>query len=79
MFVNGITVFIAASTILLRAVNLRLIQMVGYNTESTQMSQVTQSILGASFVNTSVLLLLCNANFDGTSWWLAGVPLRGQF
>ena len=78
MFVNGITVFIAISNIIVRAINIRLIRRVGYNTESQLMINIMGSILYASFINTSILILLCNANLE-TFKYLSWIPLRGQF
>lgn len=78
VFANTITVAIAVINLLARYFNIYLIKGVGYNTESFQMAQIMQSILYATFFNTAILIVLCNANFKQYPW-LKWFPLRGQF
>ena len=69
----GIVIF----NIVIREVNVVLIKLIGYHSESAQTSAVFVAIFVATFLNTGLLILLTGANTQSTFlWWL---PLRGTY
>mmetsp|Transcript_8384 Transcript_8384/g.14010 ORF Transcript_8384/g.14010 Transcript_8384/m.14010 type:complete len:683 (+) Transcript_8384:250-2298(+) len=49
----------------IRVVVIKLINLVGCSTESTQMKYITDCVFACQFFNTGFLLMLCNANLVG--------------
>ena len=54
-----------------------LIKLIGYHTESQEVSSIMTSIFISTFFNTAILLLIMNANTQYTIlYW---IPLRGEY
>ena len=62
---------------IIRTINIKLIDTIGYNYNSQRVRLIMQSILYAQYFNSSILLMLCTANFENTP--LSWIPLREQF
>lgn len=70
-----ITVLITVINMIIRDVSIVLINYIGYHTETEKTAAVMSLITVATFFNTAILMLLTNANTEGTIiWW---IPLRG--
>lgn len=54
-----------------------LINLIGYSTNSDKYSAIMTSVFITSFINTGILLLLTNANFEYT--FLSFLPIKNQF
>ncbi|CDW90155.1 UNKNOWN [Stylonychia lemnae] len=63
--------------IILRTINIKLISLIGYTTESGQTQAVMKSVFFSQFLNTAILLLLVNGNTQQT--FLRFLGLDGQF
>jgi len=74
---QAVSYFIIGFNIVIREVNIRLIGIIGYHTESQQIKAVMTSIFIATFFNTAILLLLTNANLSETV--LSFLPLDGSY
>ena len=71
------TVMITVVNAIIREVCMYLIKLIGYHTESQEISSIMISIFISTFFNTAILLLLSNANTEGTVlYW---IPLRGIY
>lgn len=58
-------------------VNMYLIQRIGYHYKSLTLKFVITFVFASQFINTGILLLLTNANFDNTI--LSFIPVRNKF
>jgi hypothetical protein len=58
---NLVTVLVSVINIVIRKLNMSLIDKIGYHTQSQKVSAIMTSIFVASFVNTGIILLLTNA------------------
>ena len=56
------TVLVSVINVIIRTLNITLIQKIGLDTESEQTSMIMQSIFITSFINTGIILLFTNAN-----------------
>lgn len=56
------TVLVSVINVIIRTLNITLIQRIGLDTESEQTSMIMQSIFITSFINTGIILLFTNAN-----------------
>lgn len=64
--------------IILRTINIKFINMIGYHTESEQIKAVMTAVFISTFFNTAILLLLTNANLSDS--FLSFIPINdGQF
>jgi len=61
---NIVAVLISIVNIIIRKVNMTLIDVIGYNTETEKVQMIMKSIFWTSLVNTGIILLLTNANFE---------------
>ena len=68
---------IVTFNIVIRYVNIYIIEKIGYDKKSQVTTQVMQKILAASFLNTGCLLLLVNANFKYAPFPFNLIPLEG--
>lgn len=59
---NGIPMLIIAVNIFLKTVIIKLILSVGYDTQSKELTEITNGVFYAQFFNTGFLLLIVNAN-----------------
>lgn len=57
--------------------NISLIEAIGYDTVSKQVSMIMQSIFWATFINTGIILLMTNAELKYSA--LRMLPLHGQY
>jgi hypothetical protein len=74
---NLIKYFIIILNTLIRMIVIIIINAVGCDTESTQMSFITNSVFICIFFNTGFLLMLCNANLTEQSY-LFGAFFKGN-
>lgn len=74
---TAVSLLTVVINIILRTINIKLIQLIGYHTESEQTQVIMKSIFFTQFINTAILLLLVNANTQQT--FLAFLGLDGQF
>ena len=74
---NSVTFLISVINMLIRTVNVRLIDKIGFHTWSQTTSAVMTSIFISSFINTGIILLLTNADLKYSifSW----IPLNNQY
>lgn len=63
--------------IVIRTLNMNLIDRIGYDTHSERYSAIMTSVFITSFINTGVLLCLTNANLKHT--WILWIPIYNQF
>mgnify|MGYP006891261190 CR=1 FL=1 len=68
---------IAFLNMTIRFININLIDQVGYNYHSQRVRMIMQTILYTQYFNSSILLMLCTANFENTI--LNFFPLREQY
>lgn len=74
---NFVTVLVAIINIVIRKLNINLIEAIGYETVSKQVSMIMQSVFYATFINTGIILLMTNAELQySVLQWL---PLHGQY
>jgi len=59
---NCVSYAIIIFNMVIREVNIVLIKIIGYHTESQELKTIMFSIFLATFFNTAILLLLTNAN-----------------
>ena len=77
-FSSIIAALIAVINISVRLLNMYLTNKVGYNYESQRVRMLMQCIIYSQYFNTSLMILLCNADFYHTP--LHWIPkARGQF
>ena len=71
------TIAIVILNTLLRIINIFLVKKIGFNKESEVTMTIMTFVFYSQFLNTGLILLLTNANFDNTpiSW----LPIRNQF
>jgi hypothetical protein len=72
-----VSILVVVVNIGIEFVNRYLIGLIGYNSQSKEAFAIMMSIFISMFLNTSFLVLLLNANTEGTV--LAFLPLRGQY
>ena len=74
---NMVSVLISFINIVIRTVNIALIDKIGYHTQSEATSAIMTSIFISSFINTGIILLFTNADlkYSVLSW----IPLHGQY
>lgn len=63
---NLITVSIVVINIIIRVINILFIKSIGYTYESQQIMVIMTTIFYSQFVNTGLLLMITNANFENT-------------
>ena len=63
--------------IVIRTMNIALIDYVGMDKLSMQVRSIMTSIFVISFINTAIILLLTNANLDYSV--LSFIPLKNQY
>ena len=76
-FTNAVTVLVSIINIVIRTLNISLINKVGLDTESQKTSLIMQSIFVTSLINTGLTLLFTNANLEFSI--LSFIPLRNQY
>lgn len=74
---ESVTVLVTIINTVIRIMCQFLIKLIGYHTESEEISGIMISIFVSTFFNTAILLLLTNANTSGSI--LSWIPFRGQF
>lgn len=72
---NVVTVGITLVNMIIRDVSIVMINYIGFHTETEQTAAIMSLITVATFFNTAILMLLANANTEGTV--LSWLPLRG--
>lgn len=65
--------------LVIRIVNIKIINKIGYDKKSDVTTQVMKKVLMASFLNTGLLLLLVNANLKDAPFPFNYIPLRGEY
>lgn len=73
----GLTGLITLINMALRTISARLIQTIGYNTESEERQAIMMAIFVVQYTNTGLLLMLSNASFEHTP--LAWFGLSNSF
>lgn len=75
------TVLVSVINIVIRTLNIKLIKLIGYPTESKQTSLIMQSVFWATFINTGIILLMTNAEMKYAPYpfKLSDFMLKGQF
>ena len=61
---NFVTILVTIINIVIRTINIKLINIIGYPTVSKQVSLIMTSIFWATFINTGVILLMTNADMS---------------
>lgn len=74
---NLVTFLVSCINIVIRKLNIALIQKIGFHTESEQTSMIMTSIFVATFINTGIILMLTNANLTYSP--LSMVPIYNQY
>jgi hypothetical protein len=74
---NLVTVLVSIVNIVLRTINMKLIDTVGIDTQSQKTSLIMKSIFITSFINTGIILLFTNANLEFSI--LKFVPIKNQY
>ena len=74
---NLVTILITVINIVIRTMNIALIDYVGMDKLSMQVRSIMTSIFVISFINTAIILLLTNANLDYSV--LSFIPLKNQY
>ena len=74
---NLVTFLVSCINIVIRKLNIALIQKIGFHTESEQTNMIMISIFVATFINTGIILLLTNANLAYSV--LSFVPIYNQY
>lgn len=78
LFLNNlVTVLVSVINIVIRKLNMSLIDGIGYHTQSQKVSAIMTSIFVASFVNTGIILLLTNAQLEYSV--LKFIPINNQY
>lgn len=72
-----VSVLISFINIIIRTVNIALIDTIGYHTQSEATSAVMTSIFISSFINTGIILLFTNADLQYSI--LHMIPLKNQY
>jgi predicted permease len=71
------TIAIVILNTVLRIVNIFLVKKIGFNKESEVTMTIMTFVFYSQFLNTGLILLLTNANFDNTP--LSWLPIKNQF
>jgi len=71
---SSVSFLIVIVNMVIRTINIKLIDRVGYNTLSVQTSMIMKSIFYASFINTGIILLLTNSDLQYSV--LKFIPIR---
>ena len=74
---NFVTVLVSIVNIVIRTLNMTLIERIGFDTQSQKTSMIMKSIFVTSFINTGIILLFTNADLEFSI--LAFVPIRNQY
>lgn len=74
---TSVSVTISGLNFAMAMVNMFLIKKIGYNFNSELINKVMQFVFIAQFINTGILLLLTNANFENSP--LSFIPIRNKF
>lgn len=74
---NFVTVLVSIMNIVIRTVNIKLIEIIGYDTVSKQVSLIMLSVFWATFINTGIILLMTNAELKYSV--LSMFPLHNQY
>jgi hypothetical protein len=72
-----VTVLVSVINIIIRTLNMTLINKIGYDTHSERYSAIMTSIFIVSYINTGIILALTNANLKYT--FLGFIPITNQF
>ena len=72
-----ITVAISVVNVIIRDISIIFIKCIGFHTETVETAAIMTLITAATFFNTAILLILTNANTEGTL--LSWIPLRGSY
>jgi len=59
---NMVAVLVSFINIIIRTVNMALIDLIGYHTQSEATSTIMTSIFISTFINTGIILLFTNAD-----------------
>ena len=74
---EAVTVLITVVNSIIRMICMYLIKLIGYHTESQEVSSIMTSIFISTFFNTAILLLLMDANTQySILYW---IPLKGEY
>lgn len=76
---NFVTILVTVINIVIRTINIKLINSIGYATVSKQVSLIMLSIFWATFINTGVILLMTNAELAYAPGPLSWFPLHAQY
>lgn len=79
LLTQSVTILVTLTNIIIRTINIQLISFIGYQTKSEQVSMVMRSIFVDTLINTGIIVLMTNANFQDAPWPLNYIPIRGQF
>ena len=75
---NGLVIgLINAFNYFLKQLNYDLIKLIGFNYESEEIMQIMTFIFISQYINTALLLMLTNANFEDTP--LSFIPINNGF
>lgn len=74
---NAVTVLVSVINIVLRTLNIQLIQRVGLDTQSELTSKIMRSVFITSFINTGIILLMTNADLSFSV--LKFIPIINQY
>lgn len=77
MLNNFVTVMVAVINIIIRTINLKLVDMIGYDTDSKRVSLVMVSVFVAQMINTGVIVILTNADLSYSI--INVIPIHNQY
>ena len=77
MLTTLVTFLVSFFNIIIRNMNMKSIDCIGYHTQSERYTAIMTSVFITSFVNTGILLLLTNANLEYT--FLTFLNISNQF
>lgn len=74
---NSVAVLISVINIILRTVNTKLIEYIGYPSVSRRTMNVMEAVFVTSFINTGIILLFTNADLQYSI--LSFIPIKQQY
>jgi len=72
-----VSVLVAVINIVIRTVNIKLVDYIGFDTDSQRVSLVMVSVFVAQMVNTGLVSILTNANLDYSI--IRFLPISNQY
>ena len=74
---NFVTFLVSVINVVIRTLNIVLIEKIGLHTQSKKVGAIMTSIFVASFINSGIILLLTNANLEYSV--IKWIPIKNQY